>query len=63
MSAFDELKRMLTAAPCLTIHDPERSTRVVCDASGSCVGSVLEQLGTDDQWHPIEFFSKRMNAA
>ena len=34
-----------------------------CDASGTCVGAVLEQLGSDGLWHPVEFFSKRLNDA
>ncbi len=57
------MKDLLCAAPCLAIFDPARSTRLCCDASGTCVGAVLEQLGSDELWHPVEFFSKRLNDA
>ena len=62
-SAFAELKRLLVAAPCLGIFDYDLQTRLVCNASDSCIGSVLEQLQHDDYWHPVEFFSKRMDSA
>ena len=60
--AFEFLKYLLTNAPCLAIYDPTHRTRVCSDASSSCVGAVLEQLGTDDLWHPVEFFSKSMTS-
>jgi hypothetical protein len=37
-------------------------TRVVCDASNVCVGSVLEQF-CENAWHPIEYYSKRLSSA
>jgi hypothetical protein len=33
------------------------------DASDYCVGAVLEQLDHDDQWHPVEYFLKKLNNA
>ena len=59
-TAFDTLKSCLTSAPCLKVFDDMRPIRVVCDASDFCVGSVLEQC-VDGQWHPVEFYSKRLN--
>ena len=35
----------------------------MCDASDYYVGAVLEQIGDDQQWHPVEFFLKRLNSA
>lgn len=62
-SSFEKLKGFLTSAPCLSLFSTDRKTRVVCDASQYAVGAVLEQLHDDDQWHPTEFFSKRLNSA
>lgn len=45
------------------MFDPELSTRVVCDASNFCVGSVLEQKHPDNKWHPVEYYSKRLSSA
>jgi hypothetical protein len=37
---------------------------VVCDASNTCVGAVLEQQDAKSRaWHPVEYFSKRLNSA
>ena len=46
--AFDRLKACLTSAPCLSVFDYTASTRVVTDASGTCVGAVLEQFDVSD---------------
>ena len=40
--AFENLKNKLTSAPCLHLYDGSLKTRVVCDASDLCVGSVFE---------------------
>ena len=62
-TAFAQLKQQLTAAPVLVVYDRLRATRIHCDASATCVGAVLEQLCDDSQWHPVEFYSKRLNNA
>ena len=37
---------------------------VVCDASSTCVGDVLEQCdATTGAWHPVEYYSKRLSGA
>ena len=61
-SAFDALKLCLMSAPCLKVFDDTCPICMVCDASNFCVGSVLEQC-VDGQWHPVEFYSKRLNQA
>lgn len=53
---------MLASAPCLKLFDRSRETRIICDASDFCVGSILEQK-VEDMWHPVEFFSKRLTSA
>jgi hypothetical protein len=48
----------------LKLFDTKLKTRVVCDASSTCVGAVLEQLdAVTEAWHPVEYFSKRLNSA
>ena len=54
---------MLVSAPILRVFDPSRETRVVCDASNFCVGSVLEQKGDDGKFHPVEYYSKRLSSS
>lgn len=62
--AFEALKACLISAPVLKVYEYGKPTRVVTDASGVCIGSVLEQLdSTDGQWHPVEYFSKRMSSS
>lgn len=56
------LKKALCSAPVLKIFDYDCECRVICDASDFCVGSVLE-IFTDNAWHPVEFYSKRLTSA
>ena len=37
----------LCTTPVLSVFDRACDTRVVCDASGTCVGAVLEQRVSD----------------
>ena len=59
-TTFDALKSCLMSAPCLKVFDNMCSICMVCDTLYFCVGSVLEQC-VDGQWHPVEFYSKRLN--
>ena len=62
-AAFELLKSKLTCAPCLKMFERKLKTRVVCDASDSCCGGMLEQLyPADEQRHPCQFFSKKLTA-
>lgn len=56
------LKTCLADAPVLKLFDFDLDTRIICDASAFCIGSILEQHH-DDGWHPVEFFSKRLSSA
>ena len=58
--SFNALKSALCSAPILKIFDPKNETRVICDASDSCIGAVLEQK-IDNFWHPVEYLSKRLS--
>ncbi|GBG81618.1 hypothetical protein CBR_g32610 [Chara braunii] len=53
------LKAALLSAEVLRIYDPLLPTRVTTDASGYGIGAVCEQHDGVD-WHPIEYFSKKV---
>jgi hypothetical protein len=44
-SSFQELKKILTTAPVLTMPDIEKLFSIYCDASGQGLGCVLMQDG------------------
>ena len=60
--AFEEVKRAVTSAPCLTLPDPDKPFIVHTDASGYATGAVLMQK-FEDGLKPIAFLSKKMRAA
>ena len=53
--SFEQLKRMVTEAPILTIPDYEKLYTVECDSSRVAIG-VLSQEGK-----PVAFFSEKLN--
>ncbi|GBG84378.1 hypothetical protein CBR_g38351 [Chara braunii] len=58
--SFLTLKTALLSAEDLRIYDPLLPTRVTTDASDYGIGVVLEQQDGVD-WHPIEYFSKKVS--
>ena len=50
----------MTSAPVFKVYDPKLPVQVKSDASGTAVEAVLEKQN-GDVWHPIEYFSKRLN--
>jgi hypothetical protein len=40
-----------------------KSTKLETDASDGVVSEALSQITTQDEWHPVAFFSKTMNPA
>jgi hypothetical protein len=58
-TAFDELKKALTSAPCLALPDPDGEFEVTTDASedAKAVGAVLTQNG-----HPVAYESTKLNS-
>ena len=64
--AFEALKAAVTHAPVLSIFDPKAETRLHTDASGRAIGGVLlqrPQSSTQCEWHPVAFFSRKLNPA
>ncbi|GBG59930.1 hypothetical protein CBR_g66736 [Chara braunii] len=59
--SFLPLKAALLTAEVLRIYDPLVPTHVTTDASGYGIGAVLEQHDGVD-WHPVEYFSKKVPA-
>ncbi|KAH8340321.1 hypothetical protein KR059_012384, partial [Drosophila kikkawai] len=61
--SFNHLKQLLVSAPVLKLFDPLAVTEVHTDASKYGFGGVLMQKDPDDQqFHPIEFMSRKTNA-
>ncbi|GBG80839.1 hypothetical protein CBR_g31395 [Chara braunii] len=60
-TSFSALEAALLSAEVLRIYDPLSSIRVTTDVSGYGIGVVLEQHD-DVDWHPIEYFSKKVPA-
>ncbi|GBG82565.1 hypothetical protein CBR_g34941 [Chara braunii] len=58
--SFLALKVALLSAEVLRIYDPLAPTRVTTDASGYGIGAVLEQHDGGVDWHPVEYFSKKV---
>jgi transposase InsO family protein len=59
---FDTLKETLTTAPLLQHYDHNLPCMLETDASDGVVASVLSQKHEDD-WLPVAFYSKTMQAA
>lgn len=49
---FLKLKEILTQAPVLRFYDPEKSTRIVADASQYGLGAMLLEQH-EEQWLPV----------
>lgn len=66
-SAFEKLKSMLTTSPTLQPFHPNKPTRLVTDASDSCIGGCLQQNVADPtskpDWRPVSFYSQRCTPA
>ena len=59
IQAFETLKKKLNDAPILSIFDPKDETELHCDASSLGFGAILLQRKSDNNFHPIFYYSKR----
>ena len=65
-SAFEQLKSLLSSAPCLAIPDPAKDYFLDVDASDSAVGACLSQRSSaaaDSPLRPVYFFSRVLRGA
>lgn len=61
--AFDTIKETLAQVALLAHPASNAELRLVCDASDTFVGSVVEQRIKDGPWKPLGFFSKKLSPA
>ena len=61
-NCFNEIKTRIANATANSHYNPQRETRVKCDASRSGLETTLEQL-TVDGWKPIAFASRFLNSS
>lgn len=60
LAAFQQLKSLLVNAPVLRLYNPKAATEIHTDANMYGYGGVLLQKDSEDQqWHPIEFMSRK----
>ena len=58
--SFEGLKSALNAATGLYLPKPGRPWRIRCDASDYAIGGALEQEQEDGGYHPVAFFSRKL---
>ena len=63
IDSFNLLKSALSSAPVLINPDFKKHFYIQCDASNRGIGAVLFQKDSEDQEHPIYYFSQKLNAA
>lgn len=63
LAAFNDLKYRLIEAPVLVHFDSSRKSRIETDASDGVIAAVFSQQGSDNEWHPVGFYSKTMAPA
>lgn len=58
--AFNEIKKMLTSSPVLSLYDPNLPTKVTADSSSYGLGAVLTQQQSDGCWSPVVYASRSL---
>ena len=57
---FEALKNVLTEKTRLYLPKPGLPWRIITDASNYAVAGVLEQQQKDGNWHPVAFYSRKL---
>ena len=58
--AFNEIKRMLSSSPVLSLYDPNLPTKVTADSSSYRLGAVVTQQQPDGRWSPVVYTSRAL---
>jgi RNase H-like domain found in reverse transcriptase/Reverse transcriptase (RNA-dependent DNA polymerase)/Integrase zinc binding domain/Chromo (CHRromatin Organisation MOdifier) domain len=58
--AFRWLRDAFTRAPVLAHFHPERRLAIETDASSFAASAILTQLGDDNHWHPVAYWSRKL---
>jgi hypothetical protein len=61
--AFTKLKEAFTSTPVLVYFGETKLMKLETDASDGVVSGALSQMTTQDERHPVAFFSKTINPA
>jgi hypothetical protein len=62
-TAFQNVKKQITAEPVLATFDPDKEIELETDASDYALGSQLGQRDDQGRLHPVAFWSKKLNGA
>ena len=60
---FQNLKDRFTSTPTLRHFDPKKQLKLETDASDFGMSGILSQCFEEGQWHPIAFWSRKMQDA
>ena len=60
---FQAIKAALIEQVELYLPQPDARWRISTDASDYAIGAVLEQEQDDGQWHPVSFFSRKLQGS
>lgn len=61
--ALNKLVKCLTSARALALFNEDRPIHIKTDALNIGMGAVLQQEITPGEWHPIEYWSRKLNSA
>jgi hypothetical protein len=61
--SFQRIKQALGSSPVLTIADFTKPFFIFVDASLNAIGAILMQKDNDGLFHPVSFYSKKLNSA
>jgi transposase InsO family protein len=63
LQAFHRLQQAFVQEPLLRHFNPALPTRLQTDASGYAIAGIISQLSDDTEWHPIAYWSRKLDKA